>query len=137
SCTSSIGVLENEQFFGTTGNRTLFQIECTTAKDIKKHSFVASEDEILLLPARQLQVTSCLDSGHGLHIVQLTELKPQFDLLEPVPLPSPSVEQKKHSQVTSQPPTIATTVVAKPIAEVMEKQFATMQLQMNTKSRGQ
>ncbi|CAF4547093.1 unnamed protein product [Rotaria sp. Silwood2] len=137
SCTSSIGVLENEQFFGTTGNRTLFQIECTTAKDIKKHSFVASEDEILLLPARQLQVTSCLDSGHGLHIVQLTELIPQFDLLEPVALPSPSVEQKKHSQVTSQPPTIATMVAAKPIAGAMEKQFATMELQMNTKSRGQ
>ncbi|CAF4676378.1 unnamed protein product, partial [Rotaria sp. Silwood2] len=84
-----------------------------------------------------LQVTSCLDFGHGLHIVQLTELKPQFDLLEPVPLPSPSVEQKKHSQVKSQPRTIVTTVAAKPIAGAMEKQFATMQLQMNTKSRGQ
>ncbi|CAF4750321.1 unnamed protein product, partial [Rotaria sp. Silwood2] len=98
---------------------------------------VAREDEILLLPARQLQVTSSLDSGHGLHIVQLTELKPQFDLLEPVPLPSPSVEQKKHSQVKSQPPTIATTVAAIPIAGAMEKQLATIQLQMNTKSRGQ
>ena len=87
SCTSTVGVLENEQFFGKTGNRTLFQIECNTAKDIKKHSFVTSEEEILLLPARQLQVTSVLDSGSGLHIVQLKELKPQFDLLEPVPMP--------------------------------------------------
>ncbi|CAF4895945.1 unnamed protein product, partial [Rotaria sp. Silwood2] len=136
SCTSSVEVLENEQFFGKTGNRTLFQIECTTAKDVKKHSFVASEDEILLLPARQFQVTSCLDSGHGLHIVQLTELKPQYDLLEPVPLPSSSVKSNKDSQVKCQPPTVTATIAAKPIAGAMEKQFATMQLQINTKSRG-
>ncbi|CAF4650107.1 unnamed protein product [Rotaria sp. Silwood1] len=51
-----------------------------------------TEEDILLLPARQFQVTSCLDSGNGLHIVQLTELKPPFDLLEPVPLSSPSVK---------------------------------------------
>ncbi|CAF1686440.1 unnamed protein product [Rotaria magnacalcarata] len=75
SCTSSVGVLENEEFFGTTGDRTLFQIECTTAKNIKKHSFITNEDEILLLPARQFEVTSCLNSGHGLHIVRLKEIK--------------------------------------------------------------
>ncbi|CAF1345706.1 unnamed protein product [Rotaria sp. Silwood1] len=137
SCTSSIGVLENEQFFGKTGNRTLFQIECTTAKDIKKHSFVTGEDEILLLPARQFQVTSCLDTGSGLHIVQLTELKPQFNLLEPVPVPNPTIQPKKSSQVKSQSSAISTTAKTKPIAGAMEQQFATMKLSTNTKSRGQ
>ncbi|CAF4035401.1 unnamed protein product [Rotaria sp. Silwood2] len=102
SCTSSAEVLENELFFGKTGNRTLFQIECTTAKDIKKHSFVTGEDEMLLLPARQFQVISCLDSGNGLHIVQLKELKPPFDLLEPVPLPSPFVQPEESPRVKSQ-----------------------------------
>ncbi|CAF1541321.1 unnamed protein product [Rotaria sp. Silwood1] len=134
SCTSSVEVLENEQFFGTTGNRTLFQIECTTAKDIKKHSFVPIEDEILLLPARQFQVKSCLNSGNGLHIVQLIELKPQFDLLEPVPVPSSSTQPKKSSQVKSQS---SATAAAKPIAGAMEQQFVTMKLSTNTKSRGQ
>ncbi|CAF3201227.1 unnamed protein product [Rotaria socialis] len=101
SCTSSIEVLENEQFFGKTGNRTLFQIHSTTAKDIKKHSFVPSEDEVLLLPARQFQVTSCLDSGNGLHIVQLKEIKPQYDLLEPVPVPNSSVQPQTKSKCKS------------------------------------
>ncbi|CAF4991307.1 unnamed protein product [Rotaria sp. Silwood1] len=137
SCTSSVGVLENEQFFGKTGNRTLFQIECTTAKDIKKHSFVTSEDEILLLPARQFQVTSCLDTGSGLHIVQLTELKPQFDLLEPVPVPNPTIQPNESSQVKSPSSAISATATAKPIAGAMEQQFATMKLSTNTKSRGQ
>ncbi|CAF1555403.1 unnamed protein product [Rotaria magnacalcarata] len=124
SCTSSVGVLENEEFFGTTGDRTLFQIECTTAKDIKKHSFITNEDEILLLPARQFEVTSCLNSGHGLHIVQLNELKPKYDLLEPVPVPNLSVQPKKNLQGKS------TTITG-----AMGGQFAAMQLQPQTKSK--
>ncbi|CAF1334037.1 unnamed protein product [Rotaria sp. Silwood1] len=137
SCTSSVEVLENEQFFGTTGNRTLFQIECTTAKDIKKHSLVPSEDEILLLPARQFQVKSCLNSGNDLHIVQLIELKSQFDLLGPVPVPSPTIQPKKSSQMKSPSSAISATATAKPIAGVMEQQFSTMKLSANTKSQGQ
>ena len=35
------------------------------------------EDEILLLPARQLVVTSVLNSGNGLHIIQLKENRAQ------------------------------------------------------------
>lgn len=90
SCTSSIGVLECENFFGKTGTRTLFQIDCHTGVDIKNHSFIKQEDEILLLPARQFKVTSCLDSGNGLHIIQIKEIQPAFPLLEPVPLPNPT-----------------------------------------------
>ncbi|CAF4913148.1 unnamed protein product, partial [Rotaria socialis] len=52
----------------------------------------------LLLPARQFQVTSCLDSGNGLHIVQLKEIKPQYDLLEPVPVPNSSVQPQTKSK---------------------------------------
>jgi hypothetical protein len=88
SCTTSIGVLESEHFFGKTGTRTLFQIDCYSGKDVKKHSSVQREDEVLLLPARQFIVTSCLDSGNGVHIIQLKEMEPKFPLLEPVPLPT-------------------------------------------------
>ena len=125
SCTSSVAVLQNEQFLGKTGERTLFHIECTTAKDIKKHSFVESEDEILLLPARQFQVTAGFDSGNGLHIVQLKEVKPPYDLLEPVPLPNPSVASK--------PPTTIPT--STPIAPTLDEQFSTINLQKQTKSK--
>ncbi|CAF1405450.1 unnamed protein product [Rotaria sordida] len=130
SSTSSIDVLENEQFFGKTGERTLFQIECTTAKDIKNHSFFSTEEELLLLPARQLQVKACLDSGHGLHIIQLKELKPQFDLIEPVPLPDPPVTSKTLSSDTAK-------VKAKSSAEAMQEQFSTMNINKNTKVPGQ
>ncbi|CAF1372887.1 unnamed protein product [Rotaria sp. Silwood1] len=135
SCTSSVGVLENEQFFGKTGNRTLFQIECNTAKDIKKHSFVTNEDEILLLPARQFQVISSLNSGNGLHIVQLKELKPQYDLLGPVPLPSPTVKPRKEGQMKSQP--IVASVKPKPSAGAMEEKFTAMKLSTSAKLTGQ
>ncbi|CAF1250214.1 unnamed protein product [Rotaria sp. Silwood1] len=47
------------------------------------------EDEILLLPARQFEVKSCLNSGNGLHIIHIKEIDPTYPLLEPVPvLPS-------------------------------------------------
>jgi hypothetical protein len=101
SCTSTIGVLENEQFFGKTGTRTLFQLECHTGKNIKNHSFIPIEDEILLLPARQFVVKGCLDSGNGLHIIQLKETDPVYPLLEPVSVPVSVVQSKKESKVGS------------------------------------
>ncbi|CAM4759515.1 unnamed protein product [Rotaria magnacalcarata] len=85
---------------------------------------ISSEDEVLLLPARQFQVTSCLDSGNGLHIVQLKEIKPQYNLLEPVPVPNLSVQPKKSLQGKS------TTITG-----AMGGQFAAMQLQPQTKSK--
>jgi hypothetical protein len=94
SCTSSIGVLECKNVFGKTGTRTLFQIECSTGKDVKKHSFIHKEDEILLLPIREFMVTSCLDSGNGLYIIQLQETEPKYPLLEPVSLPNPTPQIK-------------------------------------------
>jgi hypothetical protein len=89
SCTTSIGVLECEHFFGKSGTRTLFQIECQSGKDVKNHSSIQQEDEILLLPARQFMVTSCLNPAKDLYMIQLKETEPKFPLLEPVSLPAP------------------------------------------------
>ncbi|CAF0846280.1 unnamed protein product [Adineta ricciae] len=88
SCTKSLNVLSNEQFLGQTGTRTLFNIECHSAKSIKTYSLFPEEEEVLLPPARQFQVTGCLNAGHGLHIVQLKEVQPKFPLINPVPVPS-------------------------------------------------
>jgi hypothetical protein len=52
SCTTSVKVLENEQFLGKTGTRTLFAIECDDAKDMRQHSMFSIQDEILLVAAR-------------------------------------------------------------------------------------
>ena len=106
STTQSIQVLELEQFLGKNGTRTLFNIQCSNAKIIRNHSYFAAEDEALLLPATQFEVTGKLDSGNGLHIITLKETKPVFPLLEP---PFRLVGAKKKSTAaptgsTSKPP---------------------------------
>ncbi|CAF3455649.1 unnamed protein product [Rotaria socialis] len=83
SCTASISVLESEQYLGTSGTRTLFAIECLNGKDIKRHSYFAQEEEILLLPCTHFKVISHLSSMENLHIIHLREITPPFMLLEP------------------------------------------------------
>jgi hypothetical protein len=84
SCTTTINALKSDQYLGNNGIRTLFHIECTNGKDIRKHSYYQMEDEILLLPATYFKVISCFEMAPGLHTIQLKELKPEFEYLEPV-----------------------------------------------------
>jgi hypothetical protein len=84
SCASCIEVLENDQFLGKTGTRTLFTIECNSAKDVSRHSYFRHETEFLLVPARQFEVVSCLEPATGLHMIQLKETKSSIVLLEPL-----------------------------------------------------
>ncbi len=84
SCTTSINILQSELFLGTTGTRTMFTIECDSGKDIRKHSYFPSEDEILLLAATQFTVKGCLNQGNGLYTIQLQETQPPFPLLHPL-----------------------------------------------------
>jgi hypothetical protein len=74
TCAASVNTLEKEQNFGNTGTRTLFTIDCESSKDISKHSFRQTEDEILLMPGRRLQVVSCLNPGNELHVIQMKEI---------------------------------------------------------------
>jgi hypothetical protein len=82
SCTSSMKTLKSEQFLGQTGVRTLFAIECFSGKDIRRHSYYPSEDEILLIAARQFVVVACLSQPPDLHIVQVKEVEPTFPHLK-------------------------------------------------------
>jgi hypothetical protein len=96
SCSSSIKVLE--QFLGETGHRTIFNIECDSAKDISQHSFYQSENEVLMYPARQFQVVSSFNSGNQLKIIQVKEIQPPFPLIHIPQISSPSVDQSKEIQ---------------------------------------
>ena len=96
SCTSSIAVLQDDQFLGTEGVRTMFAIECTTGKDISRHSYYQDELEILLIPARQFEVIGCLEPADNLHIIQLKEIF-QKSIIAPLPsvdVPIPSITEQ-------------------------------------------
>ncbi len=84
SCTSTIDLLEREEFLGKTGTCTLFTIECKNAKDIRHHSMFADENEVLLMPATQLEVVAQYHPSSDVHFVQLKETEPLYPLRDPV-----------------------------------------------------
>ncbi|CAM4768322.1 unnamed protein product [Rotaria magnacalcarata] len=95
SCTTAVDVLRAEEFFGKTGTRTLFASECDTGREIRQHSFYPNEEEILLLPGRELQVVALLDMGHQVTMIQLTETVPQFPNIAAITASSPSATISK------------------------------------------
>ena len=82
SCTSTIGVLSQPNFLGTTGARTIFNIESDSGKDISQHSVIPTENEVLLLAARYFKVIDTLCPAKDLHIIQAREIEPPFPLIE-------------------------------------------------------
>jgi hypothetical protein len=85
SCTDSLEILEKSTFLGKTGVRTLFEIDCYSAKDIRKHSRYSKENELVLLPATLFQIVANLNVGHELHIIHLKEIESEFPLIEKGP----------------------------------------------------
>ncbi|CAF3883709.1 unnamed protein product [Rotaria sp. Silwood1] len=83
SCTTSISLLQSDKFLGTTGDRTIFNIETTTGKNISLHSHFGREDEVLLMPGTYMEVISLVNPAPQLHIIHLREKVPPVCLLEP------------------------------------------------------
>ncbi|CAM4987773.1 unnamed protein product, partial [Rotaria socialis] len=88
-CTTSVNVLQSEQFLGKTGHRTMFAIKCHSGRDIHRHSSYEAENAVLLMAGTQFKVISCLTQG-DLHIIQLEETIPPLPLVQPPPKPMPS-----------------------------------------------
>ena len=78
SAASKMSVVNN--FVGAHGNRTLFVIECQNGKRIHNHSPFSAEDEILLLPGSQFEVTDNSDAGNGLTMISLKEIDQPYSL---------------------------------------------------------
>jgi hypothetical protein len=87
SCTASMGVLQSEEFLGETSKRTMFTIECNSGKDIRKHSYLRDEDEVLILPATQFEVIGYLRPAPDLHMIHIKEVQPPVSLRAPVLIP--------------------------------------------------
>lgn len=72
SCTSQQGVARG--FLGSRGRRTLFEVVPARAVGIRDFSAFTGEEEFILLPGTQLQVTEVRTERGGLCTVRLTEL---------------------------------------------------------------
>ncbi len=75
SCTSKLGVAQG--FLGGRGKRTLFQILPKRAVGIRSFSAFTGEEEFILAPGTQLEVTSVKAERGGLCTVTLAELAEQ------------------------------------------------------------
>eukprot|EP00037_Helgoeca_nana_P037819 m.17889 g.17889 ORF g.17889 m.17889 type:complete len:692 (+) comp9448_c1_seq1:338-2413(+) len=84
SCTTTGEVLDNPMFLGTSGPRTLFSIETTSGRDIRRYSAYAAEDEILLLPGVQFEVRSqmAVPGARGLELITVKECVVPFKLIK-------------------------------------------------------
>jgi hypothetical protein len=87
SCAVSMGVLQSEGFLGQTSKRTMFTIECNSGKDIRKHSYLPEEDEVLILPATQFEVIGYLQPAPDLYMIHIKEVQPPFSLRSSVLTP--------------------------------------------------
>jgi hypothetical protein len=100
SCTTSTNVLDNERFLGKNGARTLFIVHCHSGKNIHNHTFYPDEQEVLLLPACQFEVISCVNNGNDFHTVHLKEIQPKYPLINPV-APPKSIQPNASSRLPS------------------------------------
>ncbi|CAF1416681.1 unnamed protein product [Didymodactylos carnosus] len=105
-------------FFGKTGTRTLFSIECTTGKSIMKHSyFNETEKEVILMPGTYFDVVGQLNPADGLHIIHIKEIQPKFPLII-APFVKTETGLAQEKEVSETPPAAA---VSMPSAMNTEK----------------
>lgn len=73
SCTSELSVARS--FLGTRGKRTLFEVTPARAVGIRSFSAFTGEEEYILAPGTQLEVTDVKTERGGLCTVKLTEVE--------------------------------------------------------------
>lgn len=82
STTESMNVLENEQFLGKNGLRTMVSINCKHGKKIAAHSYFKNkEEEVILMPGFNFRVRGDMNPSHGLHMLDLEEIEPPFPFI--------------------------------------------------------
>jgi len=81
STTLKADVLQDPMFLGTAGKRTLLNIHGFSGVRIEKYSSIQSEAEVLFPPGCCFTITTILNLGHELWMVELTEIKNKFPLI--------------------------------------------------------
>ena len=124
SCTSSIDVLQNSEFLGKDGKRTLFSIQCINGKSVVAHSyFKGRESEVILMPGSYFEVVGQLNPAPELHIIDLKEITPPMTLVKPpftkAHEPTPPSVIHKPSASSSSTPTASANSASKTTAQGM------------------
>jgi len=82
SCSTDQTVLDNPQFLGTTGERTMFSITVSHGVHIDSFSAFSDEAEVVLPPGTHLEVVNASNLGDGLHMIELKEIASLKSMLE-------------------------------------------------------
>ncbi len=82
STTATIDCLSNPQFFGPSGERTLFTIAVKHAVDISRYSSLPSENELVLVPGSRMRVVGSVLNADGSCIIQCEEVSPPLGFFE-------------------------------------------------------
>eukprot|EP00729_Bicosta_minor_P008099 gene8099-26901_t len=82
SATTNASVLNNEQFLGESGERTLFTIQVLDARDITRFSAVKAEAERVILPGTLFVVKDVLPLGNGLTMIQIEQVEDAPNLID-------------------------------------------------------
>lgn len=107
STTESMKVLENENFLGKKGVRTMISIDCKNGKKISEHSYFKNkEQEVIIMPGSYFKVKSILNPADGFHMIDVEEIKPPFPFIAKLPgfsflKPTKKVEASRFLILTS------------------------------------
>jgi hypothetical protein len=85
STTKELSTLQNPMFLGTSGVRTVFNIQVSAGVDLARYSMFqgsASEAEVLLYPGTKLKVVDAMDMGSGLHMIHLEQMHVPVELMK-------------------------------------------------------
>ena len=85
SATKELSTLQNPNFLGTSGVRTVFNIQVKRGVDIVRYSIFQGEEaeaEVLIFPGTKLRVVDSMNMGSGLFMVHLEEIEIPTELLK-------------------------------------------------------
>lgn len=66
-------ILQSNEFLGRQEEQTIFYIECSSGKNIQKHSYYSTREEILLPAEIKFKVNGCRQSNH-ISVIHLKEI---------------------------------------------------------------
>lgn len=74
SCTKDVSVLENPMFLGTSGSRTIFQIQSSRGVEVSSFSAIPGEAEVILPPGTTLHIDGVGKFGSDLTMISCRDV---------------------------------------------------------------